>query len=99
MPVLLAGRARDDIAGSNEYGRLSPALGDTEPGCDNERLAERMRVPSSSSPGLEGDARSSHTCRCCRLKKRVDPYRAAEVLAGAWACRLRATALCVHERA
>src|SRR5437660_12757512 len=44
MPMLLAGRARNDVARTDDLDRPAPALHVAAAGGDDERLAERMRV-------------------------------------------------------
>src|SRR4051794_21656544 len=56
MPVLVAGRAPDDIAAANFDALFSFALSPADASSDDQRLAERMRMPSRSRAGLEGDA-------------------------------------------
>ena len=57
VPVLLARREPDDIAGPDLLDRAALALDPAAAGRDDQRLAERMRVPGGAGAGLEGDAR------------------------------------------
>ena len=56
MPVLLAGREPDHVAGPDLLDRAALALHPAAAGRDDQRLPERMRVPGSASARLERDA-------------------------------------------
>ena len=56
MPVFLARRKPNDIAGPDLLDRSAFALGPPAASRDDEGLTERMRMPSSPRPGLEGYA-------------------------------------------
>ena len=62
MPMLLARRDRDDIAGMDLLDRTALALRPTATGGDDQRLPERMGVPRGAAPGsnvtLAPDARA-----------------------------------------
>ena len=56
VPVLLAGRKPDDVAGPDFLDRAALALRPAAAGGDDQGLAERMGVPGGAGAGLEGDA-------------------------------------------
>jgi len=68
MPVLLAGSEPNHVARVDFLDRSSFALSSTAAGRDDERLAERMRVPCSPRAGLEGYAGTLNKCRIGRLE-------------------------------
>ena len=96
MPMLLAGRKPDYIAGPNFFDWTGPALGASAASRDDENLAERMRVPGSSRARLEGDAGALHECRVGSMKKRIDSHRASEPLRWSLRGRLRANSFDFH---
>src|SRR5882672_7608253 len=53
MPMLLAGRAPDHIAGPDFLFGFAPTLRPAAAGRDEQCLPERVRVPCSASTGLE----------------------------------------------
>src|SRR5690348_637082 len=63
MPMLLAGRDPDHIAGANVLDRLPLTLNPAATSRDNQGLAERMRVPRRTRAGLEGDEVHADTGR------------------------------------
>ena len=78
MPVLLAGREPDHIAGPDFLNRTSPALCPAATGGDDQGLAERMRVPCSPCTWLKCDAGALNQCRIGCLEKWIDADRARE---------------------
>src|SRR3954470_15149187 len=56
VPVFLARRTGDDIAGADFLFRLTPALRPAKTAGDDQGLAARMRVPGAARAGLECDA-------------------------------------------
>src|SRR5262245_3377459 len=58
VPVFLAGRDPDDIAGHDLFDRSAPALRPPAAGGYDQRLTERMRMPRRAGARLEGDARA-----------------------------------------
>ena len=58
VPVFLARREADDVAGVNFFNRPAFALSPTGADSDYKGLAERMRVPCGASAWLESDAGS-----------------------------------------
>lgn len=53
VPMLLAGREVDRVAGANDTRRLPPLLRETLSFCHVQDLAHRMSVPSSACPRSE----------------------------------------------
>ena len=62
VPVLLAGRDQDDVAGTNLLDRSALPLNATRAGRDDKNLALRMGVPRSPSAGLESDDSPIRPC-------------------------------------
>src|SRR5256885_6687490 len=58
MPMFLARRGPNHITGTNLFNRSALALRPSAPRSHDQRLAERMRMPSGTRTGLEGDAGS-----------------------------------------
>src|SRR5208283_6137476 len=67
VPVLLAGREPDYVAGADLLDRTAPALGASAAGGDDEGLAERVGVPGGACAGLEGDPCALHAPGIGRL--------------------------------
>ena len=82
MPMLLARREPDHIAGVNFFNRIPLALRPPATGHDNQGLTKRMGVPCRSRAGLERDTGASRACRSVCLKQRVNAYRAGKPVAG-----------------
>src|SRR5437667_2016011 len=80
VPVLLAGRKPDDIAGPDFLDGSTPTLRRAQAGGDDQYLAEWMRVPRGAGAGLERDARATNTCGLRRLEQRVHTDRAGEIV-------------------
>src|SRR5579871_3408314 len=80
MPVLLAGRTQDHVSGPDLLLGLAPTLGPAEAGGHDQRLTERMRMPSRAGARLECHAGSANARRCRCLEQRVDPDCAGEVV-------------------
>jgi hypothetical protein len=74
------GENQTRVARPNSLDRAAPALCPTTPSCEDESLAERMRVPCSSRAGLKRYAGVLNRCRIGCLKKRIDPHGASEPL-------------------
>src|SRR4051812_35210774 len=96
MPVLLAGRTGDDIAGADFLFRLAPALRPAETGRDDQCLPARMRVPGAACARLERHACAAELRWPRRLEQRIDPNIASEELFWSLARRLRTVALDAH---
>ena len=78
MPVLLAGREPDHIAGADFLDRSALALRPAAAGGDDQRLAERVRMPCGAGARLERDARAAYAGRLGSIEERVDAHRAGE---------------------
>ena len=98
VPVLLAGREPDDVAGADLLDRPALALHPAAAGGDDQRLAERVGVPGRPRARLEGDQRAGNPGRVGRAEQRVDADRAGEPVRRALAGGLRACSLDVHCR-
>ena len=79
MPMFFTGREPDDISGVNCFNRAAFALHASAARSHNERLPQRMRMPSRTCPRLKGDAGAKHPCWCGGIKQRINPHRAREV--------------------
>src|SRR5690349_5444498 len=55
VPMLQSRRKPDHVAGPDLLDRAALTLHPPEPGSDNQRLPERMRVPSGAGARLERD--------------------------------------------
>jgi hypothetical protein len=63
VPVLLARREPDHVAGMDFLDRAALPLDPAAAGRDDQGLPERMGVPRRPGPGLERDAGTGRTCR------------------------------------
>src|SRR5436305_147155 len=72
VPVLLARREPDHVAGMDLLDRAALPLDPAAARRDDEGLAQRMGMPGRPGPGLERDAGTGRTGRGLRLKQRVD---------------------------
>src|SRR2546429_10032663 len=63
VPVLLARRAPDDIAGANDADRAAPALHATAACGDDQRLTQRMCVPGAACSALQRHIRGARPSR------------------------------------
>ncbi len=88
VPVLLARREPDHVAGADFLDRAAFALHPAAAGGDDQDLAERMRVPRGAGAGLEGDRLPAAARGVGRLEQRVDAHRAGEPLGRPFAGRL-----------
>lgn len=66
--MFFAGSEPHDVAGMNLLDGATPSLREAGAACDDERLAERMRVPRSASAWFECDAGPGHArwLRCLK---------------------------------
>ena len=84
VPMFFAGRKPDDVSGANFLDGTAPALGAAATGGDDERLAERMGMPSGAGAGLESDGGAGGARRRAGLKEWIDADRASEPIGGAF---------------
>src|SRR4051812_22046189 len=96
MPVLLARRKPDDVAGTDLFDRASPSLREAAAGGDDERLPERMRVPRRPRAGLERHVGARDARGIRRSKQRIDAHGAGEPVRRSCARGLRSSSLDVH---
>src|SRR5690349_5280275 len=96
VPVLLARLEPHHIARPDRLDRSALALYPAAAEGDDQRLAERMGVPRRARTGLEGDDRAADTGRLASLERRVDAYRAGEIVCRSFGGRLRAIRCNLH---
>ena len=72
MPVLLTRRKPDHITRPDFLDRPAPALHPAAARRDDQRLAQRVRVPCGPGAGLERDAGRRNACRIVCLKQGVN---------------------------
>jgi hypothetical protein len=80
VPVPSLARTPDHVAGADFRLRAALALGPADTGGDDQRLAERMRVPVCARARLKGYDRAPGTPRPIGLERAVDPNIAREDL-------------------
>ena len=78
VPVLLARREPDHVAGTDLLDRATLPLDPAAAGRDDEGLAQRVGVPGRPGPGLQRDAVAGRTGWHFRREQRVDADRAGE---------------------
>ena len=78
VPVLLAWRDRDHIAGMNLLNRTAVLLRPTATGDDDQGLTERMGMPRGACTRLERDACARRAGGCVWLEQGVDAHRAGK---------------------
>src|SRR5262249_56273455 len=71
VPMLLAGRKPDHVARPDLFDRTAPMLRPADACSNDERLPERMGMPSGAGPRFESDARAGGARRLGCLKKRI----------------------------
>src|SRR4051812_37409289 len=98
MPMFLAGLEPNHISRTDLFDRSSFVLHPAEAEGDNQRLAERMRVPGGAGAGLEGDGCAGYSRRRGHRDEWIDPYCAGEPVRGSFVRRLRSAALNLHGR-
>ena len=79
VPMLLAGREPHDVAGPDLLDRAALALHPAQPGCDDQRLTERMRVPGCPRARLKGDGGSADAGGIFTRKRCVDAHGAGKI--------------------
>src|SRR3954447_10761634 len=88
MPMLLARRKPDDIARAYFLDGTTVALHSAKARCNNQRLAERMRVPGGACTRLEGNERDAHARGVTRIMQWIDPHGTGKPIRRAFAGRL-----------
>src|SRR6476469_5106608 len=78
VPMLQARRKPHHIAGADFLDRSALALHPSETGGDDQRLAERMRVPGRPGSGFEGDLAAAYPPRVWSLEERIHSDRTGE---------------------
>src|SRR5258708_39879245 len=96
MPVLPAGRKPDDIAGPDLLDGSAFPLNPAAPSRYNQRLPERMSMPSSACTRLKSHAGTAHACRIRCLKQWIDSYGAIKPRRRSLRGRLRASSFDFH---
>src|SRR5689334_15912138 len=96
VPVLLVGGKPHHITGTNVLDRSTLTLNPAATGGDDQCLAERMRVPRSARPNLEGYEVHADAGRVRRIVQRINPHGSREILGWPLAGRLGADALYFH---
>jgi hypothetical protein len=78
VPVFLTGREPRDVAGPDFLEGTALALHPAQPGCDDQRLTERMRVPGCPRARFKGDgcpADAGWICTGERSAMRTTPVK------------------------
>ncbi len=96
MPVLLAGRERDDIARADLFDRSTLTLRPPAACRHDQGLTERMSMPRGPRRRFERDAGALYESRIRRLKQRIDPDRACEPFSRTLAGCLRTSSFNFH---
>src|SRR5215510_4047965 len=96
VPMLLAGGEPDDIAWPDFLPRATLALRPAAAICDDERLAQRVCVPSGARARLKCDDDTADTRGVAALEARVHPHRPGEVLGRSLVRRLRTSSSDLH---
>src|SRR3982750_2331658 len=96
VPVLFARGEPHHVAGANLFNGSAPALDAAEPGCHDQRLAERMGVPGGARAWLECHGRTRSSGGRGGLKQRIDTDRAGKPVTGSLLGRLRTCSSNLH---
>jgi len=72
VPVLFARGKADHIAGADFLDRAAQPLHPAKARRDDQRLAQRMGMPSGAGARLEGDAGALHAVGRCGIEQRVN---------------------------
>src|SRR4029077_12944291 len=94
--MLFAGRKPDHVARPNSFDWPSPALCQTAACRYDQRLTQRVSVPGSASPGLEGNARAKCAGWILRFKQGINADGAGKIFCWSFAGRLGAASFDVH---
>jgi hypothetical protein len=78
VPMFLARRKPDDVAGMDFLNRAALALRAPAARRHNQGLSQRMRVPRRPRAWLERDDRARNPRGIASLERRVNPHRAGE---------------------
>src|SRR3954470_17889453 len=76
--MLQTRRKPHHVPGADLLDRTVLALHPSKTGGDDQRLAERVRVPGRPGTGFEGDLAAAHSPRVWSLKERIHPDRTGE---------------------
>src|SRR5689334_8173077 len=88
VPMLLARREPDHVAGTDLLGRTAVALYPAATRRDDQGLAQRVGVPRGAGARLERDAGPGDARRVGRLEQRVHANRPGEIVRRSLAGRL-----------
>src|SRR6266550_3477788 len=78
VPMFLADREPDDIAGTDLLDPPAFALHAAAAKQYDQGLSKRVRVPRCPRTWLKGHRSGAGACRCGRVEERVDPYDTGE---------------------
>src|SRR5262249_25266744 len=95
-PMLFAGRKPDDIAWPDFLFRATLTLRPAAAIGDDQRLAQRMRVPGGARARLEGDDHTTDTRGLATLEPRVHPHRPGGVFRRSLGRGLRTDSFDLH---
>ena len=96
MPVFQAGWKPDDVAWLHVFYGLPFALHPAVSGYDDQRLAERVRVPCGAGTGLKCDGRCRDACRFRSRMQGVNANLASEPCIGPFLRWLNSIPLNLH---
>src|SRR5208283_3416076 len=96
VPMFLAGREPHDVAGPDLLNRAALALYPAQPGCDDQRLTERMRVPGCPRARFKGDGSPADAGWIFTRERCVDTHGAGKIVRRAFGRGLRAASLDLH---
>ncbi len=97
VPMFLVGREPDHVAGPDLLDRASLALRPAAAGGDDQRLAQRVRVPGRAGARLEGDDRPADAGGIAPLERLVDADAAGEPFGRSFDGRLRTVSFDVQD--
>ena len=78
--MLLTWRKPDHVTRPDGFHRTAPSLGASAARRDDERLAQRMRMPRRSRTRIEGDTHADDPCGIRGFEERIDARRAGEII-------------------